>query len=119
MMKAWLVRNKDEACATVVFAETRGQARSLALSTDACEYSKFIDIEAHRLPQVDRCYQAGKREMDWDNPKDRIVLVRECGFYCDDEWFEWEDCDDCSAREYCEKFKERIRKSFDESEDEG
>ena len=25
-MKAWLVREKDEFCATVVFAETRGKA---------------------------------------------------------------------------------------------
>lgn len=30
-MKAWLVRKKDEFCATVVFAETRGKARALAL----------------------------------------------------------------------------------------
>ncbi len=26
-MKAWLVREKDEFCATVVFADTRGKAR--------------------------------------------------------------------------------------------
>lgn len=30
LMKAWLVREKDEFCATVVFAETRGKARALA-----------------------------------------------------------------------------------------
>lgn len=29
-MKAWIVREKDEFCATVVFAETRGKARAMA-----------------------------------------------------------------------------------------
>lgn len=34
-MKAWLVREKDEFSATVVFAETRGKARALARATEA------------------------------------------------------------------------------------
>lgn len=109
-MKAWLVRKKDEVFATVVFAETRGQARSLALSTEACEYSKFTDIEAYRMPQIDTYFKSGKREMDWDNPNDRIVLVKECGFICDDEYFEWEDCDECSAKEYCDKYSSMVIK---------
>ena len=46
-MKAWLVREKDEFCATVVFAETRGKARSTALATDCCEDSCFCDIEGY------------------------------------------------------------------------
>ena len=51
-MKAWLVREKDEFCAEVVFAETRGKARSLALSTDCCEDANFTDIEVRRMPEV-------------------------------------------------------------------
>ena len=35
-MKAWIVKEKDEFAATVVFAETRGKARMLAMLTDAC-----------------------------------------------------------------------------------
>ena len=42
-MKAWLVREKDEFCAEVVFAETRGKARALAKRADCCEDAKFTD----------------------------------------------------------------------------
>ena len=55
-MKAWLVREKDEFAATVVFAETRGKARALAMSTEACEDANFTDIEVHRKSQMDKYY---------------------------------------------------------------
>ena len=89
-MKAWLVREKDEFCAEVVFAETRGKARSLALSTDCCEDARFTDIEVHRMPHLDKYYKEGKWHFDWDNPQDRIVLVKECGFWCGEEAFEYD-----------------------------
>lgn len=47
-MKAWLVREKDEFCATVVFADTRGKARAMALNTECCEDADFCSIEVHR-----------------------------------------------------------------------
>ena len=59
-MKAWLVREKDEFCAEVIFAETRGKARALAKYTDACEDVDFINIEVHRQPQCDKYYKEGK-----------------------------------------------------------
>ena len=93
-MKAWLVREKDEFCAEVVFAETRSKAKVLALSTDCCEDAKFIDIEAHRMPQADKYYKYGKWHLDWENPQDRIVLVKECGFWCGYEAFDFEDCEE-------------------------
>lgn len=108
-MKAYLVREKDQFCATVVFAETVGKAKMLALSTDCCEYARFIDIEAHRQPQVDKYYKEGKWHLDWENPQDRIVLVKECGFWCGEEAFEYEDCELCSAKEYCDKYQEKAR----------
>lgn len=102
-MKAWLVREKDEFCATVVFAETRGKARSTALSTDCCEDAKFTDIEVCRQPQLDKYYKDGKYEMDWNNPNDRLVLVKECGFHCGEDYRD--DCKNCSAKEFCEKYQ--------------
>lgn len=98
-MKAWLVREKDEYCAEVIFAETRGKARALAKYTDACESVDFINIEVHRQPQCDKYYKEGKFSLDWENPQDRIVLVKECGFWCEYE----EDCEKCSAKQYCDK----------------
>lgn len=103
-MKAWLVREKDEFCAEVVFAETRGKARSLALSTDCCEDANFTDIEVRRMPEADKHYKEGRWHLDWEDPQDRIVLVKECGFVCDYDAFYFEDCETCSAKEYCDRY---------------
>ena len=108
-MKAWLVREKNEFCATVVFAETRGKARAMAMHTEVCEDVDFIDIEVYRQPQVDKYYKEGKWHLDWENSQDRIVLVKECGFWCGEEAFEYEDCEICSAKKYCDKYQEKAR----------
>ena len=105
-MKAWLVKDKDEVSATVVFAETRGKARSMARATDACEDVDFCDIEVRRKPQMDKYYTEGKKEMDWYKSKDRIALVKDCGFVCDYDYWEQEDCDTCPAKEYCDRYND-------------
>lgn len=101
-MKAWIVREKDEFVSTVVFAETAGKARALAQHTDACEDVEFCDIEARRLPQIDKYYTDGKREMNWFKTEDRVALVKDAGFRCDPEYWEPEDCERCPASEWCE-----------------
>lgn len=105
-MKAWLVREKDSEYATVVFAETRGKARSLAMATDACEDADFCDIEVSRKPSMDKYYKKGKKEMDWYDDADRLALVKECGFRCVD--IDIEDCEDCPAKEFCEIYEEYV-----------
>lgn len=105
-MKAWLVREKDEFCATVVFAETRGKAKALALQTECCEDTNFCDIEVHRQPQMDKYYTEGKIEMDWFTKNDRIALVKELGFYCSDDTFSLQECERCAAKEYCDRHEE-------------
>ena len=105
-MKAWLVKVKGGDCAEVVFAETRGQAKSLATHTDAVDYADFVDIEAHRLPKVDKYYIEGKWRLDWSDPQDRIILVDECGFRC--EYVEPYMCKDCSAKDICEDYQEYL-----------
>lgn len=107
-MKAWIVRKKNEFCAEVVFAETRGKARAIAMSTDCCECAEFIDIEVHRMPQADKYYKNGKWHLDWEYPQDRIVLVKDCYFVCSDDVFELEDCEFCSAKQYCDKYTDII-----------
>ena len=104
-MKAWVVRDKCEFSATVVFAETMGKARSLAMHTDACEDVDFLDIEVRRVPHMDKYYSDGKKEMDWYSAKDRIALVKECGFQCHSEAFDIDDCEVCPAKEYCGKYE--------------
>ena len=105
-MKAYLVKDKDEFCATVVFAETAGKARALAISTECCEDVDFCDIQVKRRPQIDKYYVDGKKEMDWFNPQDRIALVKECGFVCELDYWESEHCAVCSAKDYCDQYFE-------------
>ena len=112
-MKAWRVNKKDDFYSTIVFAETRGKAKSMALATDCCEYADFCDIEVRREKELDKYYRDGKIEMDWENPLDRIALVKECGFYCDPDYFDFEDCSVCSAKEYCDYYKDRLEESED------
>ncbi|MBR2388266.1 MAG: hypothetical protein IKB02_05805 [Clostridia bacterium] len=112
-MKAWLVKDKDECAATVVFAETRGKARSMAMATDACEDVAFCDIEVRRVPSIDKYYKEGKKEMDWYDDKDRLALVKECSFRC--EYMEIDLCEDCPAKEYCDEYQDYIAE-LEESE---
>ena len=82
-MKAWIVNKKHEVQSAVVFAETRGKAKSSALNTSCCEDVNFCDIEVSRAPQMDKYYTEGTIEMDWFDSQDRITLVKECGFFCE------------------------------------
>ena len=105
-MKAWLVREKGEFGATVVFAETRGKAKSYALRTEDFEAADYCELEVSRVKKMDKYYVEGKKRMDWLDSEDRIVLVKDAGFVCDDTYWEREDCNDCPAKEYCDKYQE-------------
>ena len=102
MMKAYKVFDKYDydGYATVVFAESANKARYLALSTYACEDSEYKDISAHREPTLDKYYKEGKKEMEWDNPKDKLAMVK-AGWHC-----LYYECDDenCPAKKWCGKF---------------
>lgn len=102
-MKAWLIRENDIEVCEVVFAETRGKAKSIALQTDTFCDCDFCDLEVNRVRNIDKYYTNGKRRMDWDNQKDRLVLVKDYDFSCIDECF-GEFCEDCLSKEYCSKY---------------
>lgn len=114
-MKAWLVRDKKESSATIVFAETRGKARVVAMHTDTCEDVDFCDIDVTRKRHMDKYYSEGKKEMDWYNAKDRIAMVKECGFRCDYDYFDIEDCEDCPAKQYCDRYEDYKEKTEGEN----
>ncbi len=65
------------------------------------EDANFCDIEVSRAPEMDKYYAEGKTEMDWSDPKDRIALVKECGFYCEEPIAE--DCKDCPAKDFSDE----------------
>lgn len=104
-MKAWIVRENDVEACEVVFAETRGKAKTIALNTDTFCDADFCDLEVHRKPVIDKYYKDGKTRMDWGNQKDRLALVKECGFSCVDDCF-GEFCEDCLSKDYCDRYED-------------
>ena len=88
---------------TVVFAETSGKAKAIAITTDAFNDYEFTEISARRVPKLDKYYR-GLDEMDWFDDADRIALVRDAGYSCDPEWWEGEDCTRCPAKQWCERY---------------
>lgn len=91
---------------TVVFAETRGKAKVIAIHTDSFEDYEFTEIGARRVPALDKYYR-GICEMDWHDPKDRVALVKEANFSCSYEW-DIEDlgCEKCPAKQWCDRGSE-------------
>ena len=113
-MKAYQVHDRegysDYSC--VVFAETRGKAISNALGTDEfpfCDWD-YIQLTAWRRPQMDK-YYCGKTYMDWYDMDDRIALVKDCGYRCEDA--DYNECLKCQANVWCEEY-ERLRGELDE-----
>lgn len=85
-----------------MFAETRGKAHDIARSTDCCEDAEWCDIRVTRIPEMDKMWKPGKKEMDWYNAEDRVALVKECGWFCNHEYLDRErDCLECPASEWC------------------
>lgn len=99
-------RNWDGA--TIVFAETAGKAKALALNTDTCEGLEFTDISARRAPKLDAAYR-GRWEMDWWDNEDRIAMVRDANFVCDLSDVSYEElyCEDCPANQWCREYAKR------------
>ena len=110
-MKAYIVDDKRgyADCALIVFAESRGKAIASAMGTD--EFPKydwdFTELRARREPALDGAYR-GRWRMDWDNDEDRLALVRDCGYYCNDDAFDPDDCERCVAKEYCDRHQDYL-----------
>ena len=111
-MKAWKIRNDDIEFCEVIFAETRGKAKAIALQTETFSECDFCNLKVCRVHNIDKYYTDGKRCMDWDNQQDRLALVKECGFSCSDECF-GEFCEDCLSKDYCDRYDEYIERCQD------
>ena len=107
-MKAWHVSNKYEPDygSMIVFAETRGKAQAMAMSSELGEDSEWNDLWVVRAKAFDEYYTEGKREMEWDNDKDRIALVQH-GWSCLEP--DWDDCKYCPAQEFCDRYQDWLK----------
>ena len=106
-MKAWIVNDLPDCEYTaIVFAETSGKAKSYCSEhDDIIGDVDFIHVSARRCKEADK-YFRGVPQMDWYDDDDRLLMVKELGMYCSDEIFDTDECKVCSAREYCDKYKE-------------
>lgn len=110
-MKAYVVSDRKgySDFNVIVFAENRGKAITAALGTDEFPYQdwSFTELRAIRNPELDKCYR-GHWRMDWDDPADRLAMVKDCGYYCDDDAFDPGECSKCDAKEYCSAYAEYL-----------
>jgi hypothetical protein len=86
---------------TVVFAETVVEAKGLAMRSEACEDSDFMDIRVRRFQEMDG-KDRGRDEIDWYDQEDRKALVA-LGWACYDT--NWE-CDTCTEKPNCRHWEE-------------
>ncbi len=105
-MKAYIIHDKDYylSYSEVVFAETRGKAIADALGLEIFEGYFFTDLRAKREPALDKHYR-GHWCMDWDNPQDRLALVRELDLSCAEDFFDPADCATCIAADFCSRYE--------------
>ena len=110
-MKAYKVydRNRYSEFVVITFAETRGKAITNALGTDEFpyEYWDYTEMRAHRCPELDKYYR-GKYRMDWDDPNDRLAMIKDAGLHCDEDSFDQDECEKCTGKEYCSRYEEYL-----------
>ena len=120
-MKAYIIHDRDYVAeySLIVFAESRGKAISYALGTDEFPYGDydFTQLSARRAKWADKYYH-GSREMDWYNPEERLAMVRDGGYVCDDDSFDPDDCERCSAKDICEKYEDYMDECAEEQDGE-
>ena len=100
-LKAWQVEEEYEGYATIVFAETRNKAKYLAVQYQGYSYD---EMRAVRMPQLDKYAGDKPYVMDFEDDKDRLIMVRDAGFGCIEP--EYDDCEKCVAKDYCKAFLE-------------
>lgn len=102
--KAYMISSDNADCSEVVWAETSGKAKRIAL--EKCESMwecDFVELRARRLPEMDLLYK-GSSVADWYDDEVRIKLVSEYGWHCAEPDFR--DCKICPARENCDSWEE-------------
>ena len=116
-MKAYAVNDREgySLYSVIVFAESRGKAIAAALGTEEFPYQdwEYTELRAVRKPEFDKNYN-GRRYMDWDDPDDRLAMVKDGGYYCEEDFFDPDYCETCAGKEYCTRYEEYLEECEDE-----
>lgn len=110
-MKAYVVSDREgySEWTVIVFAKSRGKAIAAALGTDEFPSGdwSYTELRAIRKPEFDKHYR-GYSRMEWDNPDDRLAMVRDGDYYCSEDAFDPNDCMKCSGKDYCSRYVEYL-----------
>lgn len=106
-MKAWSAIEDYEGYEVIIFAETAGKAKAIAMTCSLFENCKFTEIKVRRCPKADKAYR-GEEFLDFaNNETDTLFAVTELGWYCDNESFDPDgECRKCCANEHCDRYKD-------------
>ena len=93
-MKAWAVSDEREGLGIIVFAETRGKAKSVGRYASGLDFGEWIDISCRRMPELDG-FKNEECCLDWMENKH---------IYWNAKWYEDLDCmrscDECDRYWY-------------------
>ena len=69
-------------------------------------FDKYTEINPKRFERIDYLDKPDGYVMDWNKAEDRLVLVKESGWYCSDPTLD--DCKICTASNYCDLYAEGL-----------
>ena len=111
MSKAWQCSDEEWCRTEVVFAETRGKAKTYFKNIDTFDWFDFCELKPYRVKNLDYLNHPDGYVMDWCKDEDRLPMVRDAGFCCNE--VNRELCEKCCAKEWCSEYEE-----YDEEYDE-
>lgn len=123
--KAYSVSEDNSGIYYIVFAETASKAKYelWLVHDDICtDYSYFDFFEfacgfsVKRLPEADKEYR-GHSVMDWHDSEDRMFLVKELDWSCNEEEIAECECNKCVAFQFCNRKEEWEEEVMDSPRD--
>ena len=119
MSKAWCCIEEESGVVEVVFANTRGKAKSYFKDIETFDYYNFCELRPYRIKNLDHLNKSDGYIMDWRKDEDRLPMVRDADFSCVE--VDREECEGCCAKEWCSKYEEdnernhKRKSGYDES----
>ena len=104
MSKAWECCEEELGVVEVVFADTRGKAKSYFKNLETFDDYRFCELRPYRLKKLDYLNHPDGYVMKWYKDEDRIAMVKDISFYC--AFPDKEECKECCARKWCDVYKE-------------
>ncbi len=104
MSKAWECYEEESGVVEVVFADTRGKAKSYFKDIETFDYYNFCELRPCRVKELDYLNHPDGYVMDWNKDEDRLPMIRDAGYSCIE--VNREDCEICCAKELCSKYED-------------